>query len=62
MPIRTHPMVGVISSPSSKTLQVGNDQEKAQSERIPRREKTKLTIRYEYIENISLTERAAISQ
>ena len=32
-PIGTHPMVGVISSPSSKKVQVGNDQEKAQSER-----------------------------
>ena len=32
-PIRTHPMVGVISSPSSKKVQEGNDKEKAKSER-----------------------------
>ena len=41
-----------------KKVQVGNDQEKAQSEKDshskkPRWEKTKLTIRYLYHENIS---------
>ena len=42
----------------TKKVQVGNDQEKAQSEKRfplqkPRRDKTKLTIRYLYHENIS---------
>ena len=45
-------MVGVISSPSSKKVQVGNDKEKAQSERNSNSKfrggkKTKLAIRNE---------------
>ena len=47
--------VGLCKSPHSKKVQVGKDQEKAQSEKRfplqkPRWEKTKLTIRYLYHE------------
>ena len=51
----------------SRKVQVGNDQEKAQSERNSHQKtevgKTKLTIKnFNYLENISLTELVAISQ